>query len=92
MRKDEAKALLQARVEELRALSFEDLRRFFDEQVDEVHGPSGQKYQLETRAVWDGEKHGNIRIMVCIDDGGWRAFFPRSSGFIKAPDNSFIDE
>ncbi len=49
-------------------------------------------YQVETVAVWDGGKEGDLRVMVTVDDGGWRAFVPLSEHFILAPDGSLVGE
>jgi hypothetical protein len=58
----------------------------------EVRGKSGAVYQVQTQAVWDGGADGDLRIMVAVDDGGWRAFLPLSEDFIVAPDGSFVGE
>lgn len=58
----------------------------------EVRGASGTIYQVQTQAHWDSRKDGDLRIMVAVDDGGWRAFAPLSEDFILAPDGSFVGE
>jgi hypothetical protein len=48
---------------------------------------------VEVLALWDeGRPGGNLRVMVSIDDGGWRAFKPLTEDFIIAPDGSFVGE
>ncbi len=94
MDKDEARAVARARIDELRELSLLELRdRYFDDtETVEIQGPSGTTYQVETSAFWDGKKDDNLRVVVAIDDGGFRAFFPLSESFIVAPDGSFVGE
>jgi hypothetical protein len=61
-------------------------------QTEEITGPSGAAYQVEVEAIWDDRKKRHLRVMVAIDDGGWRAFAPLSTDFIVAPDGSFVGE
>ena len=58
----------------------------------EVSVSSGTVYQVETQAFWDSRKEGDLRVIVSVDDGGWRAWMPVSEDFILAPDGSFVDE
>jgi len=45
------------------------------------------------QAFWDSPRQpGNLRVIVAIDDGGWRAFRPLSADFIVASDGSFVGE
>jgi hypothetical protein len=92
--KVEARAILGAEVEKLRACSYSELvERLLDKQETfEVTGPSGSWYQVELQAFWDDKPAGNLRVIGAIDDGGWRAFVPLSDDFILAPDGSFVDE
>jgi hypothetical protein len=94
MDKVEARALADAVLDELRQESYDSLvARLLDEvETRETVGRSGVKYQLEVQAVWDNGKRGNLRVMVAVDDGGWRALAPQCSDFIVAPDGSFIGE
>ena len=93
MDKGEAQGLLGEQIGRLRKLSYEDLRERLDQpETFELPGPSGKTYQLEVQAFWDGPRDQNLRVMVSIDDGGWRAFAPLSSDFIIAPNGSFVGE
>ena len=58
----------------------------------EVDGPSGARYQIDVSAHWDSAPNGDVRVIGCVDDGGWRAFLPLSDSFIKAADGSFVGE
>jgi hypothetical protein len=74
-------------------MSHRDLMPLLDNDMTiEVAAPSGKRYQIETSVFWDDKKRSNLRIVVSIDDGGWRSFVPVTYGFIKAPDDSFVDE
>jgi len=57
-----------------------------------VVAESGVQYQVEVQAFWDGRQPGNLRVIIAIDDGGWRAFSPLSTDFIVASDGSFVGE
>ena len=77
------------------AVSYETLvERHLDRPAShEVEAPSGNRYQIEVNAVWDGGKQSrDLRVCVLVDDGRWSAFHPLSIDFIIAPDGSFIGE
>jgi hypothetical protein len=61
-------------------------------EVSEIEGEAGAKYQLEVSAFIEDKKRGHLRVMVDIDDGGWRAVIPMGRSFIVAPDGTFIGE
>jgi hypothetical protein len=89
----EAKQLLDTRVAELRAETYEALLARRDRDDDQTRvAESGKEYQVDTLIFWDGGPP-NLRVFVTVDDGGWSAFYSRvRDGFIRAPDGSFIDE
>ena len=87
MNKLEAKQVLDSRVEALRARSYGELLRLMDAtETMEIVGPSGSHYQVETEVFWDDKRGGDLRVVVSIDDSGWRAFVPMNYGFVKRPD------
>lgn len=94
MDKTEAARVAQARLNELRRVSYSLLVEEWLEQPrsEWATGPSGRQYQLEIEAVWDDRPEGHLRVWVSVDDGGWRASFPLLRAFIVAPDGAFIDE
>ena len=93
MDKHEAKALLADKLREYRVLTYEQLRaRVGDQDNLELTGQSGTEYQTEVQFFWDHKPGGDIRVMGAIDDGGWRAYFPLTDDFIRAPDGSFVGE
>ena len=84
---------MEARLLEYRRCGYDALLRLLEQQdVFEAVGASGTMYQLEVQAVWDDRKAGNLRVIVSIDDGGWRAFMPLASSFIMRPNGTFVDE
>ena len=93
----EASSILEDTLSRLRALPFAELVEIHlgDVNAFEVTGASGAIYQIEVEAFWDDprKKGGDVRVIASIDDGrGWRAFSPKTSGFIMAPDGSFVGE
>ncbi len=93
MDKKEARKILVEVVSALRKLPYEQLLHLRDEpDVREMVGISGARYQVEVMAFADDPKTARLRVSVGIDDGGWRAFFPLTDGFVIAPDGSFVGE
>ncbi len=93
MDKQEAGQILRSKIEELRSNSYQELRSRIDQpEAIEVRGSSLKVYQLEWQVFWDDKPEGDLRVMVCIDDGGVSAFWPTTEDFIIAPDGSFVGE
>jgi hypothetical protein len=92
MDKAEARALLAQVVDELRHRSRSELLALFEPECRELTGPSGRWYQVEAESFWDDKAENNLRVLACIDDGGWRAGIPVCDDFIVAPDGSFVGE
>src|SRR5207244_8867610 len=91
MDKVEAKALLEAAVAELRAKRRVELERLIGApDAYEVQGKSGKTYQMEKQAFWDDKKGQDLRVLVSIDDGGWRSFLPRNESFLRARNGSWV--
>jgi len=92
--KVEARSVALAKVTELRQMTWDELRSRYLKQPEtvEVTAASGAVYQVESYALWDGAKERDLRVIVAVDDGGWRAFAPLSEEFIIAPDGSYVDE
>jgi hypothetical protein len=88
MNKVEAKQLLTERVADLRGQPYGALLRLMDApETVEIVGPSGTHYQVETEVFWDGKRGEDLRVVVKVDDFGWRSFVPMSSDFVKRPDD-----
>jgi hypothetical protein len=92
---EEATRILDGVVAELRREPYEILAARYLHESDQrtVVAESGVLYQVEVQAFWDSPRQpGNLRVIVAIDDGGWRAFRPLSADFIVASDGSFVGE
>ena len=93
MDKEEAKIKLREILRSYRAFEYSDLRNLIDSpNTFEVSGDSGVQYQLEVQAFWDDEPGNNIRVILSIDDGGLRAFYPMTEDFIMSPSGTFVGE
>ena len=93
MSKAEATRIAQERLASLRELAPKQLERYVDKPVtDKVTAGSGVAYQVETQAFWDDRERKNLRVMVSVDDGGWRSFAPVSDDFIVTQDGAFVSE
>ncbi len=68
------------------------LRCLNDQDVSEVVAPSGNRYQIEVQAFWDGRNGNDLRVRIAIDDFGLSAFHPLIVDFIVAPDGRFVGE
>ena len=93
MNEQEGREVLYQHLREYRGRPYEALVALLGQpQLAEVAGPSGTNYQLEVQVFWDGPRHGNVRVLCSIDDGGLRAFVPLTDSFIMAPSGVFIGE
>jgi len=93
MDNEEARAILERHLASWCDRSWSDLRALIgDPDVREETGPSGVRYQIQIRPVWDDAVDGDIRVLGAIDDGWWRAFVPLCADLIKRPDGTFVDE
>ena len=95
MNEKEATRVLDGVVAELRREPYTTLGARY---LDESDGPtvaaeSGVEYEVEVQGVWDSPRQpGNLRVIISIDDGGWRAISPLSTDFIVTSDGSFVGE
>jgi len=96
MDKQIAAVLIDAAVRELRGRSYPEVCALIgDPQCKEVSGPDGKVYQIEFEAHWDDPRRsgGNVRVVISIDDGTFRAaFHPMTRDFIMASDSAFVGE
>ena len=58
----------------------------------EVVGEDGITYRVEIEAIWDIARKKDVRVIVSVDDGGWRALRPLAQSFVMHPDGSFVEE
>ena len=94
MDKHEGRELAEAFLDSLRSEPYDTLvSRYLDNpERREIPGAAGATYQVQVEAFWDGGQSGDLRVMVAIDDGGWRSFSPLCTDFIMAADGSFVGE
>jgi hypothetical protein len=94
MNKTQAIQIVETELELFRAKSYSELVLLVDSEptVGQKLGSSGKEYQFEIIVYWDDKPGGNVRVIGHVDDGGWRAYFPLTTSFIKAPDNTFVGE
>jgi hypothetical protein len=94
MNKLEAKEIIAKQLKPYREKPYSELIEMIGAEpiTYDFSGPSGTLYQIEIKAFWDHRPNGNIRVMGSIDDGGWKAFSPIGSNFIKNPSNEFVGE
>lgn len=75
----------------LQRLSYQELIGFIDRPLSKwVTGTDGEQYQLEINVFWDCRKKENVRVMLAVDDGGWRAFVPLTDSFIVSPTGKLL--
>lgn len=88
MNREEAQAILDAKLDEYRRSSCADLAaKVGCEEICEATGPSGTTYQMEILVAWDGKPKGDIRVLGSIDDGSFRsAFKPLCSDLVITPE------
>lgn len=94
MNKIEAREIITAELAKYRSWPYLQLRALVDvpKRRFEVTSASGTRYYIDIAVHWDGKPEGDVRVLGCIDDGGWRAYVPMSDSFIKAPDESFVGD
>lgn len=94
MDKKEALQILNSELAKVRSRTYAELSELVgkDPIWAEVTTPTGRRYQTKCVVVWDSGKGGDVRVLGSVDDGGWRAFFPVTMDFIKAPSGTFVGE
>ena len=60
--------------------------------VLDVQAKDGSRCCVEINAYWDDAPDADIRVILSIDDGGYRAFVPLTDSFIIAPGGKFVGE
>ena len=94
MNKTEAMQILEPELDLFRSKPYSELAALVDAEptVGQKSGPSGKEYQFEIMVYWDDKPDGDVRVIGNVDDGGWRAYFPLGTSFIKTPDETFVGE
>ena len=90
MDNEEARALLKHQLGKYQEWTYDELRALVDapKRVLQALGPSGTRYYIDIHTTWEDRPGDNVRVVGCIDDGGWRAFLPMTEVFVRAPDGS----
>jgi hypothetical protein len=71
--------------------SYNELSQYIDKPTSEsVTAPDGKTYNIEIEAFWDDKPGGNLRIVISIDDGGWRTFAPLTTDFLIGADGKIV--
>ncbi len=75
--------ILEAEVAELSKLSYDALKqRIGRPTTREVACQDGKTRQVSVDVFWDDAPEGDLRVIVGVDDKGWRALFPRTSTLV----------
>lgn len=81
--------VLSRHLEGYRTLSYEQLTQLVGKAPET--GEDGS-FQLEIQVLWDSTPGGDVRVVGSVDDGGLRALFPLTDGFIVNSQGGFVDE
>ena len=93
MNDEVAYVLIDAELRRLLALPYTELIKLVGvRDFKEVVGEDGITYRVEIEAIWDIARKKDVRVIVSVDDGGWRALRPLTQGFVMRPDGSFVDK
>jgi hypothetical protein len=83
MSREIARAIIEGKLREFRALSQRELaERVGGVRCDGTAGSDGREYQVEAEVRWDGKTGGNIRVIVAADGPGVSALSPLACAFI----------
>jgi hypothetical protein len=86
MNKEKARALLAEQLDRMAEASYAGLAASVSaNEVREVTGASGARYQIEIQIVWDSTPRGALRLLGGIDDSGLSAFVPLTESRLIAP-------
>jgi hypothetical protein len=91
---NEGHALASCKAEAVASLSWEELDAC-DQTVEEVVGPSGERYRLSTSVFWDMEPwaSGMYVIVKATPTRGWRRYWPFKAVEIRGgPDDLLPDK
>lgn len=70
----EARGILANELAKYGSRSYDQLRAMVDapNETFDIIGTSGRRYRIDMHAHWDAKPGGDVRVIGCIDDGGWR--------------------
>ena len=92
MNDDVAYVLIDSELRRLLELPYSELIKLVGApEFRQVVGEDGTAYQIEIEAIWDITQGEDVRVIVSVDDGGWRALKPLTQDFVMRPDGTFVD-
>ena len=93
MNDEVAYVLIDAELRRLLDLPYSELIELVGKRdFKEVVGEDGITYRVEIEAIWDIARKKEVRVIVSVDDGGWRALRPLTEDFVMRHDGSFVEE
>lgn len=96
MQKEKLKELLQNKIVELQRMPYGEFLSLIKK--TEIGDPwciycgtfgSEDFHQFEIEAWVEDDKTFTLRVVVKVDDGGWKAFWPMSADFFITPEGEF---
>jgi hypothetical protein len=88
-----AYVLIDAELRRLLELPYSELIKLVGvRDFKEVVGEDGITYRVQVKAIWETTKNKDVRVVVSVDNGGWRALRPLTQNFVIRPDGSFVEE
>ena len=90
---NEGRVLAGSKAEALAALSWEELDAY-DGLVEEVVGPSGERYRLSTSVFWDMDPRasGMYVIVKAAPTRGWRRYWPIKAVEVRGGPDDLVPE
>jgi hypothetical protein len=90
---NEGRTLAGAKADAVAALSWDELDAY-DQPVEEVVGPSGERYRLSTNVFWDMEPwaSGMYVIVKASPMRGWRRYWPFKAVEIRGGPDDLVPE
>jgi hypothetical protein len=90
---NEGRALAGSKAEAVAALSWKELDAY-DQTVEEVVGPSGERYRLSTSVFWDMEPwaSGMYVIVKATPTRGWRRYWPFKAVEVRGGRDDLVPE
>ena len=90
MKKTELLQHLNLEIERLKQKRYQELLKLTEEVETRQSGEGDSFYQVEIQALYDNKMEGTLRVLVAIDDGGWRAFKPLTGDFLVTPQDQLL--
>jgi hypothetical protein len=93
MNDEVAYVLIDADLRRLLDLPYSELIKLVGKrEFKEVVGEDGTTYRVKVEVIWHIARNKDVRVIVSVDDGGWRALRPLTQDFVMRPDGSCVDK